>query len=1102
MIKRMKKAILLTLLGFLYTVAFAQDSSKYEKFRTGTFQYEDLGAAVTIERTEDTQTETYQGGQSKLILDIEWLNDSTYLLTHRESINAPGALEPGDQLTTTINTAEGNRYEGTYTSNVGKSGKCTFIKIENTYNLLWKVEKEGMKNAGYLFGTMHVYDERAFGFADSVMLALDECEVFALEVHPDSIVKSTIELMLQGDTTNYYKESLSQEEYEKFKEKFNEENGLDFDELENKHPLNVKTFEESYSGNKDRKTFIDLHLFGVAKTLDKEIIGLEPIGNQLQSILSQSINRAKYGNPTDTLLEKLMMNSMIDTYGKGNLENLEAQLGSAFAESPMMIKRNKDMAATIMSTLEKKSLFSAVGAGHLLGEESIIAILKENSYKVTAVSSTFTGIADNFKIDSKLIPWQIYSDPIGGFQTTFPRDFTTLNQPYPNQTHLGMDTIEINLRIHSDLTSMRNSMIAYNDYPIGFYLEDREAALNGLVEEFVQQGHTITSVEDVTINGNEGRVVKLKFNAQYDAVMHIFIRGNRIYRFMQQYMSPGDLIENEELLVENLKFLPYASSEIKQRSVDGYNFPYFKRHRIEYDTIIERETFLGKGQTWYTDDPSTGNALSVEIYNVKDLFSVKNLDSFYVDYTDNFVSWNDTIISSKAVYKNDLVGREVLLTTKDRQSHTRIQTWLYDKRVIVYSVFSDSSGVYCDNAESFLNAKILSTPQSQISILEDKTPQLLSQLYSPDSLTASLALDALNYNEIDSTYAGQLNEIFLSEYMRDSVHTEQNEGITDFLYAMPSFDARELSYTIANNHYASDNLRSCALSKLYELGDTISAIEILFQATPETEHYWCDIFSPFSTSDKLTYQYFDQLITTLPYEEHKSTILGIINRCSRSENQSLIDKVDQNYDKIVSTLDFKIDTTRKVEFYDVYNSINFFTSFISDKNKPYINKIDTSGLPYFTKSNLLLARLSNNMSIDKSTTKELLADAYYRYDIQKLLIQNERKAELPDSLQSKASVYMSKLEDYLDSDDCYQCEAKLLGTIKDSSKSKYYVYKIEEDYADETACLIGLVSQTKNKGKTQYNDVRVNTTYLENCDFKDWKQLAKDHLIQFEEYAY
>jgi uncharacterized protein YbaP (TraB family) len=52
---------------------------------------------------------------------------------------------------------------------------------ENGGALLWKIERNG-RPASYLFGTVHLTDERVTRFSPAVQLALNEAKTIALEV--------------------------------------------------------------------------------------------------------------------------------------------------------------------------------------------------------------------------------------------------------------------------------------------------------------------------------------------------------------------------------------------------------------------------------------------------------------------------------------------------------------------------------------------------------------------------------------------------------------------------------------------------------------------------------------------------------------------------------------------------------------------------------------------------------------------------------------------------------------------------------------------------------------------------------------------------------
>ena len=111
-------------------LSFQQSDNLYKSFRTGIFTYQNSKTRVKIVRTEDEQIEIYNDGNSKLILGIHWENDSTYVLTHKQAINAPGCLQIGDWIKTTITSAEKNKYSCTYTSNRCGSGESVFIKVK------------------------------------------------------------------------------------------------------------------------------------------------------------------------------------------------------------------------------------------------------------------------------------------------------------------------------------------------------------------------------------------------------------------------------------------------------------------------------------------------------------------------------------------------------------------------------------------------------------------------------------------------------------------------------------------------------------------------------------------------------------------------------------------------------------------------------------------------------------------------------------------------------------------------------------------------------------------------------------------------------------
>jgi len=126
----MKQVIILTLLTMVLLPVFSQEKIDFARFKTGKFTYETKKEQVEIIRTKKKQIEIFNNGMSKVILKIKWINDSTYVLSLKRAINAPGCLKKGDRVVTTILNASEDRYECFFTSKNCGEGRSVIIKLE------------------------------------------------------------------------------------------------------------------------------------------------------------------------------------------------------------------------------------------------------------------------------------------------------------------------------------------------------------------------------------------------------------------------------------------------------------------------------------------------------------------------------------------------------------------------------------------------------------------------------------------------------------------------------------------------------------------------------------------------------------------------------------------------------------------------------------------------------------------------------------------------------------------------------------------------------------------------------------------------------------
>ena len=256
--------------------------------------------------------------------------------------------------------------------------------------LLWKVSKGNDEKPSYLFGTIHIVPEKQFVVWPAVDSAFHASNTLVMEM---DLELSTSE-MLQAAKQMSLSESKTLEAYipkEKFerirtycidslawkKRKFNRYSRMKpffFSSLVLSAQLGkVKGYEQYFSSLAKRKKIPVLGL----ETLQQQMEALDAISIEEQAVaLDESIvsGRAEYGN-----MLKVYLNRDLETLGKQMAENDEMMDGFS---AELLTKRNKNWVPLLQKWMSENSIFVAVGAGHLPGEDGLINLLKREGYRV------------------------------------------------------------------------------------------------------------------------------------------------------------------------------------------------------------------------------------------------------------------------------------------------------------------------------------------------------------------------------------------------------------------------------------------------------------------------------------------------------------------------------------------------------------------------------------------------------------------------------------------------------------------------------------------------------------------------------------------------
>lgn len=399
-----------------------------------------------------------------------------------------------------------------------------FSQKSGIYSLLWKIEGNGIKKPSYLFGTMHIRDARAFNFSDSVMRSIEKCSAFALEVHPDTMMTDLLKGLGDEKKGKDLSKILSKEDYERVSKEFEEEYGYPMDKLNTKNPYMIRTMlAKADVKGVQKQTFLDAYLLGIAKTLGKEICGLEKTSDQLEFLngFSDDFIREEFSELLETndkansgALEKLTK-----IYATGDAQAIYREFSVTKFNDSVMIKRNKVMANSINALIKSRgSLFAAIGAAHLEGKDGVLQLLRNKGYKVSVEQASFTGVSKKYSIDPGKMKWVQFTDSANGFTIESP------GQLIDFKMYEGLDT-----KICFDLTnSLTYGFYAINMSNTGAF--DEKSFLNTVIENYKKSDKSASvKVKETSYNGIDIKEIVMKSTSRSYMRLQLFVKNKIFY---------------------------------------------------------------------------------------------------------------------------------------------------------------------------------------------------------------------------------------------------------------------------------------------------------------------------------------------------------------------------------------------------------------------------------------------------------------------------------------------------------------------------------------------------------------------------------------------
>ncbi|MGZ5283219.1 MAG: TraB/GumN family protein [Bacteroidia bacterium] len=313
---------------------------------------------------------------------------------------------------------------------------CTnsLVQAQKKYQgLLWEISGNGASKPSYLYGTMHVSNKLVFNLSDTFYAGLRSADIVALETNPDTWMQDLLGSDLLSGMQNFgYNNYQNNGFYENaFKNNPPTRETLTQIFAEDKQLVNNMLFRtNSASSNYEENTYLDLFIFQAGKKLKKNIINLESFTESMK-LYAKAMTPHKDDKKNNVVqfdpninFDELLQHS----YRLGDLDMMDSIMtminsGKNFRRY-FLDERNHTMAKNIDSIIRNKTVFAAVGAAHLAGDEGVINLLRKKGYTVRAVSMkpSKNSIREREKLEKTAFPltYTSWTSPDEAFKVNVP----------------------------------------------------------------------------------------------------------------------------------------------------------------------------------------------------------------------------------------------------------------------------------------------------------------------------------------------------------------------------------------------------------------------------------------------------------------------------------------------------------------------------------------------------------------------------------------------------------------------------------------------------------------------------------------------------------
>ena len=259
------------------------------------------------------------------------------------------------------------------------------MKLDKYKTLLWELLPKNGGKSSYLFGTIHLPEEGLFFRIQEVKSLIDISDLFMAEYPLNQRVYNDQEPFLLPDNKSWL-DYLTRKQYLKVGKSLAKAFEIDINQYLRLKPMLMEQILAESMIKMPVNQHMDMILWDYASKKEKSLAGAETLQSQLEIMRRFSLDQ-QFKNLVQIASNpnkyKHQVGHLKEYYLNENIRGLyRSSIRSLGKFKHMLVyNRNDRIAKAIQTHCLEKTVFCAVGAGHLFGAKGLLRFLKQQGIK-------------------------------------------------------------------------------------------------------------------------------------------------------------------------------------------------------------------------------------------------------------------------------------------------------------------------------------------------------------------------------------------------------------------------------------------------------------------------------------------------------------------------------------------------------------------------------------------------------------------------------------------------------------------------------------------------------------------------------------------------